>query len=429
VRAIDATSTSQWWIAAVLAVAAVLRVASLAELGVTYDGDFIDAQWYLDSARIMAETGAFTLRGPEPSALMMPGFVWFLVPAVVLGGSPVGQFLLVKLAMLALGLLSVHLVYRIGVELGSPPAGLIAAGMLAATPAYIYAGNLPLTENLFGVLVLLFTLALFRFGRTQSRGAAVACLAALIAGFYVRETMVVLALAGVFYVLAAGVPARKVAAWAGVAAVVLVLALAPWWVRNHRVFGEFVPTTTGAGSPLYEGTFQVFHPYGTGAFEAMGGVLDGFDGDEPDRNRLLLAAARVRIETQWREEPLSLLGRTCGSKPAAAWLLPFYWDEVLGLSSWWVARAHAAVAVFGLGSLTWLAVRRRGRAEYRYMLAAVATITVLVGALLGLSRYVHPFLPLLYLATGGAITAACAVAGRWRAAHTSRGTPPPDPPA
>lgn len=419
-----ADRTCRRCIAGILVVAAALRIASVAEFGVSYDGGFFDAQWYLDSARVMAETGAFTLRGPELSAMMMPGFVWFLVPAVVLGQTFFGEYLLIKLAMLFLGLLTILLVYLIGVELGSPPTGLIAAGMLAATPAHIYAGNLPLTENLFGVLVLLFTLSLFRFRRTRSRVAAVASIAALCAGFYVRETMAVLALAGVSYLLVAGIPARKVAMWTGVASLVLVLALAPWWVRNHRLFGEFVPTTTGAGFPLFEGTFQTFHPYGTGSFEAMASLLDGFEGGEPERNRLLVSAAIDRMRTQWERHPLELLGRMCGTKPAAAWLLPFYWDEVLGLSSWWVARIHAATAALGLACLVWLGSARRAIAEYRFLLAAVALITVSAGLVLGLSRYAHPFMPFLYLAMAQvAMTGFRRLGDRMRARRTSRDTP------
>lgn len=407
----------------ILLAATALRIAALVQYGTGYDGDFADAQWYLASARTLAETGAFTLRSADLSAMMMPGFVWFLVPFVAL--LPAGaQLLGMKLAFIGLALLSVWLVYLLGKRLAGPWAGLVAAALLALSPASIYTGNLTLTENLFLPVVLLFTLLLWRMAEAPTWRRFLPLLAVFCAGVYVRETMLVLGLAAFAYLLVKRMPLAALARWAAIAAVVLALALTPWWVRNLGLFGEFVPTTTGGAYPFYEGTFQTFHPYGTGSFDGMGAVLEGVRGGEIERNEALYRAALDRIAGQWRTDPGSLLLRTLVTKPAAAWALPFYWDEVLGMKSWWVARIHALVAALGLLALGWAAIRGPKRAEAGFMLTVAAIMTVLVGVMLGLSRYVYPFMPYLYVAIGAAVVTLTARL-KPRSAGTSSDTHPP----
>lgn len=46
---------------------------------------------------------------------------------------------------------------------------------------------------------------------------------------------------------------RKVAVLFGVTLVTFTLCMAPWWYRNYRVTGQFVPTTLQMGASLYDG--------------------------------------------------------------------------------------------------------------------------------------------------------------------------------
>ena len=56
---------------------------------------------------------------------------------------------------------------------------------------------------------------------------------------------------------------RRVAAtrWAGLVVLGIVVVMAPWWVRNERLFGRFVPTAIWTGASLYDG----LNPRATGA--------------------------------------------------------------------------------------------------------------------------------------------------------------------
>lgn len=407
----------RYGILVVLLVAVVLRVAAMLQYGVTYDGNFIDAQAYLQSARDLLATGEFTIRGVPASS--MPGFVLLLVPALFVFGATFAQYLALKLMMLALNLLAIWLVYRIGRRLGGRCVGLGAAALLALAPPSLYTGNLLLTENVFLPLVLAFTLLLFRFAEKQTWGRFAVLLAVFCAGVYVRETMVLLGIGALAYLVLKRMPVLRLAGYVGVTVLVVTLAVGPWLIRNYRIFGEAMPAASG-GSPLFEGTFQTFHPYGTGAFEEADRLTEGVESWE-EQTRILSEEARRRIARQWDEDPLGLVIRYAVMKPAAAWMLPFYWDEALGIDSWWEARIHALVSALGLASLVFVSLRSRTRAEYGFMLTMVAMMTVFVAIMLGLSRYVYPFMPFLYLAIAQAWVT---LAARLRATRRAPGTTP-----
>jgi hypothetical protein len=184
---------------------------------------------------------------------------------------------------------------------------------------------------------------------------------------------------------------------------ITVIVLAPWWARNYQAFGEFVPFTTLGGAPFFEGTFQRFDPYDNEAFEVMDEVLEGFDGTEAERGRILAQVGRDRLAQRWTEDPGDVLIAYGVRKPAAAWLLPFYWDAVFGISGYWVLRIHALISVIGVPLLGFLSMRAKAPHEFWLLFLNVVIITLGAAYYLGLSRYVFPFAPYLYVGIAYAV--------------------------
>jgi 4-amino-4-deoxy-L-arabinose transferase-like glycosyltransferase len=184
-------------------------------------------------------------------------------------------------------------------------------------------------------------------------------------------------------------------------AVLTILVLLPWAVRNHRVVGQWVWTTTNGGITLYDG----FNPGATGAsdqtflqrmpqvrFPGMNEVeRSTYFGDLARRWAMAhpmqsLQLAAVKIARTWSPVPLSREygGRKLYVLAGALFAIPLDLLVLLGL----IARG-----------LPW-------RAKV-FLLLPAGYFTVVHGMTVGSLRYRMPMAPLL------AVLAACGMAMIW----------------
>jgi uncharacterized membrane protein len=291
-------------LARILELAAFLRVlaAGVVEWFVQRKGEprvcvFPDTEYYWELARSirLGEPYEILEWGDIPHfALRTPGYPAFLAGCqAVLGEHPMG----VRLVQALLGTLTVWLVYRLVDEVAGPdrgpcgPAGAageagshdgiarMAAGLACVHPYLILMSSLILSEALFVPLALAVLWGMGalwnRFGRNsapQQRGgklatAGIALGVGVAAGgaILVRPSwsLFVPFLVGSWLVSVSGKRERLVGAvrMAGVLTLGLVVVMGPWWIRNARIYGRFVPTAIWLGASLYDG----WNPKATGA--------------------------------------------------------------------------------------------------------------------------------------------------------------------
>lgn len=397
-----------WWL---LLLAAVIRVAAFIDMGVMYDGGFRDAQGYMDSARVLVSTGRLTFYGGSQSALVMPGFVVFLAACCAVVATRFAEYVVVKLALVLVSCATIYVLHLLGRRIAGPRVGILAASMLALSMPSIYVGTLALSENLYSLFLLGFVLAVIGLADRPGMRRLLLAAALFSLAVYTRQAALGAAPGALVYLMLRGVSPKTISRYAAIFALVFIVAMAPWWIRNYSVFGEFVPFTSGDGSPFFEGTYQRFEPYGTGAFEAMDNVIAGFKGTEAEKSGLLESAARVHLAQRWSQSPWDVLSTYLITKPAAAWALPFYWDSVFSISGYWVLRIHSFVSAMGLIALGWLSFRSESRAEWALLFMNVLVITAGASYYLGLSRYVYPYMPFLYIAVSFVLSRA--LGSRW----------------
>lgn len=231
-----------------------LRLAWGLAAGVTPGGNGIDdALWYHNGAQLILRGGSyvspFTL---QPTAMWPPGY-----PAVLaLGYRLFGAAPATAVALNAVfGAVTCWLVWRLGLRLVGAKGALVATALLAAFPSHVFFAALTLSETFFTCLVSGLLLAAVALGE---RPAPYALGGWLLWGAAAGATGLVRSEA----VLLTAVPALALAsrgAWRSSARVLgaivfgALLALAPWMVRNARLFGVIVPTSTSFGRTLWIG--------------------------------------------------------------------------------------------------------------------------------------------------------------------------------
>ncbi|MBV8677561.1 MAG: glycosyltransferase family 39 protein [Planctomycetaceae bacterium] len=208
-------------------------------------------------------------------ALRTPGYPLFLALCRLLFGD---RTLAVRLVQAGLGTLGVWLVSRLTARVAPDRAGrcgwptpLVAAALAAFDPYVVASSALILSEAVFVPLMLasLWGLAALWPGVDEASPPRRARSKALLTGVasgaavLVRPSWAPAVPALLLAWVVAGGRGRRAAAARCSALVVLgaALAMAPWWARNARVFGRFVPTTLWMGASLYDG----LRPGATGA--------------------------------------------------------------------------------------------------------------------------------------------------------------------
>ena len=306
-------------------------------------------------------------------ALRTPGYPAFLAGCrVLLGDRPFGA----RLVQAGLGMLTVGLVYLLTRELtdkeesravaGGRPwsMALVAALLTAIHPYFIVMSVLLLSEALFVPLMLasLWGMAvvwnrlgpaskgrsrrqlLVAFGTGAASGAAV-----LVRPSWAFFVLVMMGLwAGNLARSKEDVPGRALAAVRVAGAIVLglVMVMSPWWARNARIYGRFIPTAIWMGASLYDG----LNPGATGASNMdFLEAADLWPLDELDQDAELTRRALEFV----REHP----GRTLGLAIVKLGRYWSPWPNAEGFRSPLVA-VGSSVAVVSLLGLVFLGLWR-----------------------------------------------------------------------
>lgn len=208
--------------------------------------------------------------------------------SMILHSDPVRAVFTAKLVNLLLGVLAVVAVWRIGARI-SPTAGVIAATLVGTTPFLVYLSGVAYVENgmvFFTATALLAVLGL----RESERGLHRRALAAgLLAGFaagckYTALPMVALPL--VVFVIVEAVRVKRVRLTPLTMTAGILLALAPWFVKN----------LVATGNPVFPLASKWFG-YKSGTWDKAG-EQRWIEGHEPPESERSLAHRLDRFGDQ-----------------------------------------------------------------------------------------------------------------------------------
>jgi hypothetical protein len=164
---------------------------------------------------------------------------------------------LARIVLALIGSVAILLTFLIGVRLGGPLAGLLAALAIAVYPAFLEYSGMLMTEPLATTLLAATLLAAFW---ASDRGGALAwALPGLLLGLMAMVRPEYLLFGALLPLLALFLVHREESWRPGIAAAAVTLAafalpIVPWTIRNAIVLDRLVPISTGSGKVLFVGT-------------------------------------------------------------------------------------------------------------------------------------------------------------------------------
>jgi 4-amino-4-deoxy-L-arabinose transferase-like glycosyltransferase len=351
-----------------------------------------DQREYLETARSLRAGDGLTFTdlrfGERVLAYRTPGYPFF----IALFGANVRT---VRIAQALLDTSTVLATYLLARRWLPRPACLFAALLVAFNPFLIYFTGLILTETLFTAL-LAWGLFLLTSPRTIQwlTGGILLALCILVRPGAIGLPI----LLGILAALATPHRRRWPLPVGTTMLLLMLIILAPWALRNHRIFGRWIWTSTNAGITSYDG----FNPDATGASDQsfVQTMPQLRSMSETERNAYLSSAAKdfirehprqalqlafTKIARTWSPRPLSdQFSRPIYVAAAMAYSIPFDLLIIAGLIYGPLPRAVKLVLTAPAIYLTVAAALSVG--SLRYRIPAEVPISIVAASVLALVR-------------------------------------------
>ena len=212
----------------------------------------------------------------------------------------------VKIAQSCVGALGVWLIAALAGRAGGPRAGVAAAAVAAVYPPLVWMPAYALSETLFSTLALAAAWALTLTDGRRLPAAAPESVsvpvsaAALITGaaILVRPTMILFVPLGALWLIR-----RAGLTYAALFVALAALCVTPWTLRNHRVYGRWIPVASEGGVTFWTGNHRAGHrrrrPRREPVVEAGGDRVPGGT-SRPDARRAgtFVLPGRARLDRQ-----------------------------------------------------------------------------------------------------------------------------------
>jgi hypothetical protein len=240
-----------------LIIIAVASFAACAVVDLTYFAHqtgiiSLDEERLVGSAKTLIATGSFRVEGDI--AFEMPGTAVFfaavlwLFPAHPLAAVRLAQALLVALQSVMVGGLAFVLFRIAGVA-------ILAALIAGFYPYFIFTQGMALSETLFDALLVAGFLSLYvwRTAGARINGGLIRTVAVFFAATMVKATLTIMS---PMLVMVGAIGVRKpssIMAVGAIAFTLFCLLMAPWWIRNYRELGTFVPFATQSSLAFFNG--------------------------------------------------------------------------------------------------------------------------------------------------------------------------------
>jgi hypothetical protein len=424
-----------WVIAGILTVAAGLRFASAvwwqARLPDARSFAFPDSLSYWELGGRIAEGRPYEFGGPDFRVFRAPGYPILLAGLFrVVGTDP--PVLWARGLGAVLGTLTVAGLIWVGWLVLDARSGMVTGCLAAVYPGAVGLSVFVLSEALFCLwMVLQLGCWVAAWQSSTVRRATMWGIASGLMGAWAiltRPSWLLFTPLVMGLVLLTGPDRGRQLRIAAVILVAMTLAMLPWWLRNYRAVGHFVPTTLQVGASLYDG----LNPRATGAsdmefverFFVAQKAEDAREGRSPEGFELRLDRRQRDAALRWVvEHPGEALGLV-GPKFRRMWGIWPNAEELRGgTQRRIIACGYLPVLALGLVGLG-----RWGRQGWPFLLAYFPAVyfTALHLVFVSSLRYREPAMLMWLVLAGGVLALWLTAIGQWWSSRTSGGETRPD---
>jgi 4-amino-4-deoxy-L-arabinose transferase-like glycosyltransferase len=378
-----------------------------------------DGEQYDRMAHLFLQSGTIAFNKVDvPSAFYSPGYPLFLAAVYAVFGADPSPLVAVHMAQALLSVVTLFVIFRIGVRLHGRTLGWIAVFLGALYPALTFANQQILTEVLFTCLLCLLVLVALRLIDAPSKKEALLFGVLLAACCYVRPTILFWGFVPFLFLLRR-VPFRRLALLSVLGLAAFVLVMSPWWVRNTVVFDRFVPFNTSSANPLLTGTYTMF-----GQDLAPNEIYEPWTWSPEERLTKDDPKEELALNDEWRRQALERLEQQLKTEPGkVVWLRLVELGNAFGgphmswvLPEWLQPGVNVIHRLLLLFAAVGFALNLRDR-KWASILALVVYYVGAHVVILMLTRYMFPLMPLVLVASGYGLMA---VGGEIRRVWTER---------
>ncbi|PUB05906.1 glycosyltransferase family 39 protein [Paenisporosarcina sp. OV554] len=399
---------SHYWLVLIVVVGFLLRIGVIVKYGSDLSLNS-DDMGYVKSALTLLETGMLTYHKADMATVhIMPGQSFLLALIFLLFGKGSFGILMGKFIFIVFGTFNIFMVYKIGKIIGNRFIGLLSAAMLAVFIPQILTDNLFITEAPFMLALLLLVYYSIKLANEPSNWKyfCILMLSYLVAIMF-KATFALYPILLLFYFILKKYPIKIGLKQFGVAAVMLLVILGPWWIRNYVQFGDFIPLTGGGGNPLLLGTYQgAGINYGEPYVETVNGIKDQYPikGQNAYFNlQVQNELAKERIKVWWADDKESFLMTYMRIKPILQWNTQFYWVEIYGFSKSIINSIHQHIVGWSFLSLFALFFMRHRWREYVLLVGIVVYNLIFNSVFYAFPRYNQPLMFILFIIISTAV--------------------------
>lgn len=366
---------------------------------------YSDDMRYVITGVDFIKSGHITYGGnTEPTVFMMPGMAILLGIIFKITGYTSTGLIFARIPFIICGLLSILGVYLLSKRLFNKTIGIIAAFLLALSFPHIVIDNMFLTESPFTTILIFFVYWTIKYCDTKHNKDFIILLSLYLLGLIFKPTIAALPVMFLPYFLVKKFPLKLIFKRSIYAAVIIILFMLPWWVRNYQAVGEFLPFTGNQGDTKLLGTFQGFG-YPEEDINTINDMLNEKDRNGDYKLRYFKykekgEIANQRIDQWIKEEPYKFAFSYLIYKPYKLISDPYYPNKIFDIKGDIIKFFHKLLeCLAALGILYCLFRYKKNEYKTGIMLLVLLLLyfVYINSYYLALARYALYFLPFIFI--------------------------------